>query len=223
MAPAGQCSARGGYLAFIGRISPEKRPDRAIEIAQAAIAAQDRGQGRSADEVYFRERIAPLLDTKGVEFVGEIDERQRPPSSATRSRCSFPIDWPEPFGLVMIEAMACGTPVLAFNCGSVPEVIDPGVTGYIVKSEEEAALAISRLDRLDRDLIRREFKQRFSVGIMAQNYVRLYERLLCATEEILQLPDVDLLPDGVKHPPYDTIGLPSYRANGTRAVAVAGE
>ena len=123
----------------------------------------------------------------------------------------------------MIEAMACGTPVIAWANGSVPEVLEHGVTGFIVKSEEEAAFAISRLDRLDRNLIRREFKRRFSVGIMAQNYVRLYEGLLDAKEDFSQFPDVDSVPDGVKLPLHDAVALPSHRANGTRAVAVAGE
>jgi Glycosyl transferases group 1 len=113
----------------------------------------------------------------------------------------------------MIEAMACGTPVIAWANGSVPEVLEHGVTGFIVKSEQEAVFAISRLDRLDRNLIRREFKRRISVGIMAQNYVRLYDSLLGATEEILQLPDVGSPPDGAKLPLHDTIGLPSNRAN----------
>ena len=213
-----------GYLAFLGRIAPEKGPDRAIAIAKKVgrklkIAAKV----DPADRAYFREVIEPMIKDPLIEFVGEIGEHQKSDFLGGASALLFPIDWPEPFGLVMIEAMACGTPVIAWANGSVPEVLEHGATGFIVKSEEEAALAISRLDRLDRDLIRREFKQRFSVGIMAQNYVRLYERLLCATEEILQFSDVDSLPDGVKHPPYDTIGLPSYRANGTRAVAVAGE
>jgi glycosyltransferase involved in cell wall biosynthesis len=171
--------ARGGYLAFVGRISPEKRVDRAIEIAQAAglplrIAAKvDR-----ADEVYFRERIAPLLSTKGVEFIGEIDERAKAAFLGDALALLFPIDWPEPFGLVMIEAMACGTPVLAFNCGSVPEVIDPGVTGYIVESIDEAIRALGPLLNLDRKRIRRHFEERFTAGRMAADYVRLYESQL---------------------------------------------
>jgi glycosyltransferase involved in cell wall biosynthesis len=167
--------ATGGYLAFIGRISPEKRLDRAIEIAQAAglplrIAAKvDR-----ADEAYFRERIAPLLNTRGVEFIGEIDERAKAAFLGDARALLFPIDWPEPFGLVMIEAMACGTPVLAFNCGSVPEVIDPGVTGYIVDSVAEALRALGPLLKLDRRRIRRRFEERFTAGRMAADYVRFY-------------------------------------------------
>ena len=176
--PAG-ARARGGYLAFIGRISPEKRLDRAIELAQAAglplrIAAKvDR-----ADEAYFRERIAPLLNTKGVEFIGEIDERAKAAFLGDACALLFPIDWPEPFGLVMIEAMACGTPVLAFNCGSVPEVIDPGVTGYIVESIDEAIRALGPLLDLDRKRIRRRFHERFTAARMAADYVRLYESQL---------------------------------------------
>jgi glycosyltransferase involved in cell wall biosynthesis len=171
--------ATGGYLAFIGRISPEKRLDRAIEIAQAAglplrIAAKvDR-----ADEAYFRERIAPLLNTRGVEFIGEIDERAKAAFLGDARALLFPIDWPEPFGLVMIEAMACGTPVLAFNCGSVPEVIDPGVTGYIVDSVAEALRALGPLLKLDRRRIRRRFEERFTATRMAADYVRFYESQL---------------------------------------------
>jgi glycosyltransferase involved in cell wall biosynthesis len=127
--------ARGGYLAFLGRISPEKRVDRAIEIARTVglplkIAAKvDR-----VDEDYFKTEIKPLLSLPGIDYIGEIDERTKNKFLGDAQALLFPIDWPEPFGLVMIEAMACGTPVLAFRHGSVPEVIDDGVTGYVVKS-----------------------------------------------------------------------------------------
>ena len=131
--------ARGGYLAFLGRISPEKRVDRAIEIARAIglplkIAAKiDR-----VDQAYFETEIRPLLSLPGIEYIGEIDERAKSKFLGDARALLFPIDWPEPFGLVMIEAMACGTPVLAFRHGSVPEVIDDGVTGYVVDSVDEA-------------------------------------------------------------------------------------
>jgi len=167
--------AGGGFLAFVGRISPEKRLDRAIEIAQASglplkIAAKiDR-----ADQAYFAECIAPLLDTEGVEFVGEINEREKASFLGNARALLFPIDWPEPFGLVMIEAMACGTPVLAFNCGSAPEVIDQGVTGIVVGTVREAIGALNAVLALDRRRIRRRFEERFTAERMANDYVHLY-------------------------------------------------
>ena len=171
---------RGGYLAFLGRIAPEKRPDRAIEIARALgmplkIAAKvDR-----VDEEYFREQIAPMLaDSPNVEFIGEINERQKGQFLGEASAVLFPIDWPEPFGLVMIEAMACGTPVVAFRCGSVPEVMEDGVTGAVVDSVEQAIAAVPHVIALDRRKIRRRFEQRFSATRMAKDYVAVYERLL---------------------------------------------
>jgi glycosyltransferase involved in cell wall biosynthesis len=213
-----------GYLAFLGRIAPEKGPDRAIAIAKKVgrklkIAAKV----DPADRAYFREIIEPMIKDPLIEFVGEIGDDQKSDFLGGASALLFPIDWPEPFGLVMIEAMACGTPVIAWANGSVPEVLEHGVTGFIVQSEAEAAFAISRLDRLDRNLIRREFKRRFSIGAMAQNYTRLYETLLDATEDNLQLPNVESLPEGVKPPLRDRGGLPHHRASGTRAVVVAGE
>jgi glycosyltransferase involved in cell wall biosynthesis len=169
----------GNYLAFLGRISPEKGVDRAIEIARAAemplkIAAKvDR-----ADEAYFRERIAPLLTTAGVKFIGEINESQKARFLGEAAALLFPVDWPEPFGLVMIEAMACATPVLAFNRGSVREVIDQGVTGCIVANAHEATQAVRWVSQLDRNAVRRRFDQRFTSRRMADDYVRLYRALL---------------------------------------------
>ena len=123
--------ARGGYLAFLGRISPEKRPDHAIRIAQAlGMPLKIAAKVDKVDEVYFREQIAPLLSGPGIEYIGEINERGKSEFLGAASALLFPVDWPEPFGLVMIEAMACGTPVLAFRRGSVPEIIDPGITGH---------------------------------------------------------------------------------------------
>jgi glycosyltransferase involved in cell wall biosynthesis len=170
---------RGGYLAFIGRISPEKRVDRAIRIAAAAgmpikIAAKvDR-----VDRDYFDTEIEPLLRSPGVEFVGEIDDRGKQAFLGEARGLLFPIDWPEPFGLAMIEAMACGTPVLAFRKGSVAEVVDEGVTGFIVDSEEEATRRIGTLLALDRSRVRRRFDERFSAARMAADYVAVYESLL---------------------------------------------
>ena len=130
------------------------------------------------DEAYFQQMILPLLDGPGVEFVGEINERQKSDFLGEASALVFPIEWPEPFGLVMIEAMACGTPVLAFRTGSVPEIIDQGVTGLIVDSVEEAIAAMPRVLSLDRAAVRRRFEERFSATRMAQNYVSVYEELL---------------------------------------------
>jgi len=170
---------RGGYLAFLGRISPEKRVDRAIEIARAVglplkIAAKvDR-----VDQAYFDSEIRPLLDLPGVEFIGEINEQGKRQFLGNALGLLFPIDWPEPFGLVMIEAMACGTPVLAFRNGSVAEVIDDGVTGHIVESVSEAILTIASLISLDRARVRRRFEERFTSTRMAHDYVRIYQSLL---------------------------------------------
>jgi glycosyltransferase involved in cell wall biosynthesis len=167
----------GGYLAFLGRISPEKRVDRAIHIARAAglplkIAAKvDR-----VDQAYFDCHIRRLLDLPGVEYIGEIDERAKPAFLGNARALLFPIDWPEPFGLVMIEAMACGTPVLAFRNGSVPEVIDEGVTGAIVGSMDEAHARLAEVLALDRGRVRRQFETRFSAARMAQDYVKVYQR-----------------------------------------------
>jgi glycosyltransferase involved in cell wall biosynthesis len=158
----------GSYLAFLGRIAPEKRPDRAIEVARrAGLPLKIAAKVDRADESYFRETIAPLLDTPGVEFVGEINERAKAEFLGNASALLFPIDWPEPFGLVMIEAMACGTPVLAFRCGSIPEIIEDGVTGRIVSSAEEAIRALPEVLRLERTSIRHAFERRFSAERMA--------------------------------------------------------
>src|SRR4029077_8142009 len=171
--------AHRGYLAFLGRIAPEKRPDRAIAIARAlGIPLKIAAKVDRVDEAYFKQTIVPLLDGPGVEFVGEINERQKSDFLGEASALLFPIEWPEPFGLVMIEAMACGTPVLAFRTGSVPEIIDQGVTGLIVDSVEEAIAAMPRVLSLDRAAVRRRFEERFSVTRMALDYVAVYHALL---------------------------------------------
>jgi glycosyltransferase involved in cell wall biosynthesis len=175
---AGTLIGRGGYLAFLGRISPEKRVDRAVAIARAVglplkIAAKvDR-----VDEEYFRDKIAPLLSQPGIDYIGEIDETQKADFLGDARALLFPIDWPEPFGLAMIEAMACGTPVLAFRHGSVPEVIEDGITGYVVNSVEEAICKLGSLLALDRARVRRRFEQRFTSQRMAEDYVRLYQQM----------------------------------------------
>jgi glycosyltransferase involved in cell wall biosynthesis len=170
---------RGGYVAFLGRIAAEKRPDRAIAVARAlGIPIKIAAKIDRVDEAYFREKIAPLLNQPGVEFIGEINERQKSDFLGEARALLFPIDWPEPFGLVMIEAMACGTPVLAFRAGSVPEVIDEGVTGLIVNTLDEAVAAMPRVLSLDRAAVRRRFEERFSAKRMALDYVSVYEALL---------------------------------------------
>jgi glycosyltransferase involved in cell wall biosynthesis len=168
-----------GYFAFLGRVSPEKRLDRAIAIATALkrplkIAAKvDR-----ADAEYFEDTIAPLLDNPYVEFIGEIGERDKGAFLGQADALLFPIDWPEPFGLVMIEALACGTPVVAFRGGSVPEIIDDGVTGFIVDNLEDAIEAAARVGTLDRRACRRDFDRRFTTLRMANRYLESYEELV---------------------------------------------
>jgi glycosyltransferase involved in cell wall biosynthesis len=168
-----------GYLAFLGRLSAEKGPEAAMRIARKAgtrlrIAAKvPRG-----NRAYFRERLEPLIDNDLIQLVGEVDDRKKQDFLGGARALLFPIDWPEPFGLVMIEAMACGTPVIAYRSGSVPEVIDDGVTGFIVDSEDEAVEAIGRLDELDRRDVRARFEQRFTAKRMAEGYFRCYERLV---------------------------------------------
>jgi glycosyltransferase involved in cell wall biosynthesis len=170
---------RGGYLAFLGRISPEKRPDRAIAIARAAgIPLKIAAKVDKVDEEYFCEKIEPLLDQPGIKFIGEIDERAKTEFLGDASALLFPIDWPEPFGLSMIEAMACGTPVLAFRRGSVPEIIDDGVTGMTVDDVEEAVQVLPQLLSLDRRTVRQRFEERFSATRMAKDYLSLYHALL---------------------------------------------
>jgi glycosyltransferase involved in cell wall biosynthesis len=174
-------TGEGGYVAFIGRISPEKRLDRAIEIARkAGIPLKVAAKVDKADTKYFHEVIEPML-WDGVEFIGEINEVQKRDFLGNASALLFPIDWPEPFGLVMIEAMACGTPVLAFDCGSVTEVIEPGVTGIVVDGMEAAHAALPDVLKLDRKRVRAEFERRFSAERMARDYVELYENLIRPT------------------------------------------
>jgi len=173
-------SRRGDYLAFLGRISPEKRPDRAIEIAarsgrELRIAAKI----DKVDRDYWREEIEPLVRRHAnVHYIGEIGDAEKAEFLGNASALLFPIDWAEPFGLVMIEAMACGTPVIAWNCGSVPEVVDPGVTGFVVETVEEAVSAVGLIGNLDRRRIREVFDQRFTAARMARDYVAVYRRLL---------------------------------------------
>ena len=166
------------YLAFLGRIAPEKGPDRAIRIARACgIPLKIAAKVDKADQHYFDTTIRPMLGPPGVEMIGEIGEREKPAFLCGATALLMPIEWPEPFGLVMIEAMSCGTPVIAFNRGSVPEVIEDGLTGFIVEDEAAAVAAVRRLDHLDRGVIRAHFEQRFTARRMAQDYLATYLRL----------------------------------------------
>jgi glycosyltransferase involved in cell wall biosynthesis len=170
---------QGAYLAFLGRISPEKRPDRAIAIAQAAgVPLKMAAKIDPADQTYFDEAIRPLLDHPLIEFIGEIDEGAKRHFLGNASGLLFPIDWPEPFGLVMIEAMSAGTPVIAFRNGSVGEVVTPNVSGFIVDSIDEAVEAVGRIPQLSRVGVRRDFEACFTAARMAKNYVDAYNALL---------------------------------------------
>lgn len=170
---------RGGYLAFLGRISDEKGVDRAISIAKAVgMPLRIAAKVDKVDEAYFDRVIKPLLHDGGVEFIGEIDERRKAAFLGNARALLFPIRWPEPFGVVMIEAMACGTPVLAFREGSVPEVIDDGVSGLIVESVPEAVRKLGALLKLDRARVRRQFEARFTARRMAEDYVHIYRARL---------------------------------------------
>jgi glycosyltransferase involved in cell wall biosynthesis len=172
-------SPGGGYLAFLGRISPEKRPDRAIEIAaRSGLRLKIAAKIDKADSAYWRDAIAPMVaEHPNVEFVGEITDHQKAEFLGNAAALLFPIDWPEPFGLVMIEAMACGTPVIAFHNGSVPEVVDDGLTGFIVDDVEEAAAAVHAIDSLDRYQVRAVFEERFTAERMAIDYLAIYRGL----------------------------------------------
>ncbi len=172
---------KGKYLAFIGRISPEKRPDRAIRIAEeTGIPLKIAAKVDKADKEYFETMIKPMLKSPLVEFIGEIGEKEKDEFLGNAYALLFLIDWPEPFGLVMIESLACGTPVIAWNCGSVPEVIEHNKTGFIVNSMEEAKKAVEQVEKLSRRTCRRAFEKRFSSQRMAKDYLRIYRKL---TEE----------------------------------------
>jgi glycosyltransferase involved in cell wall biosynthesis len=166
------------YLAFLGRIAPEKGPDRAIRIARAAgIPLKMAAKVDRADQDYFDTVIKPMIAGGGVELIGEIGDLDKPTFLSGAIGLLMPIDWPEPFGLVMIEAIACGTPVIAFNRGSVPEIIDDGVTGFIVEDETSAISAVSRLAGLSRSRVRGQFEARFTARRMADNYLDCYRDL----------------------------------------------
>jgi glycosyltransferase involved in cell wall biosynthesis len=169
----------GGYLAFLGRICPEKRADRAIEIAcRAAVPLMIAAKVDKVDEKYYNIQIEPLLDNPLIEYIGEISDDEKRALLGDAMALLFPVDWPEPFGLVLIEAMANGTPVIAYRRGAVPEIVEHGVTGFIVDSIDEAIAAIPLAKSLDRRVIRERFDERFRVERMARDYVSLYGKVL---------------------------------------------
>jgi glycosyltransferase involved in cell wall biosynthesis len=175
----------GNYLAFLGRISPEKRVDRAIEIARrVGMPLKIAAKVDPVDRDYFESLITPLLSNSLVEFVGEISDGEKDEFLGNAYALLFPIDWPEPFGLVMIEAMACGTPVIAYRGGAVPEVLEEGHTGFIVRGLEDAVEAVRDVAQLSRKRCREVFEERFTATRMAHDYVQQFERLIASNQEV---------------------------------------
>jgi glycosyltransferase involved in cell wall biosynthesis len=175
----------GSYLAFLGRISPEKRVDRAIEIAkQVGMPLKIAAKVDQVDKDYFESVISPLLRNSLVEFVGEIGDVEKDEFLGNAYGLLFPIDWPEPFGLVMIEAMACGTPVIAYRGGAVPELVEQGHTGFVVEGLEGAVEAVRQVAQLNRKRCREVFEQRFTATRMAHDYVQQFERLIARNQEV---------------------------------------
>lgn len=200
-----RATPRGGYLAFLGRISPEKRPDLAIRLAQrSGMPLKIAAKVDAVDTTYFESCVKPLLADPTIEYVGEIGDSDKAEFLGDASALLFPIDWPEPFGLVMIESMACGTPVIAWNCGSVPEIIESGTSGFIVSSEIEALTAIDHVGKLDRAKVRDSFERRFTATGMANRYLDVYARL-CGANRVT---------GSVEH-----LRRPLGRAKGDRRVA----
>jgi glycosyltransferase involved in cell wall biosynthesis len=176
------------YLAFLGRIAPEKGPDRAIRIARACgIPLKIAAKVDKVDQHYFDTVIRPMLDGPGVEMIGEISEVEKPAFLSGALGLLMPIDWPEPFGLVMIEAMAAGAPVIAFNRGSVPEVVEDGLSGFIVEDEVGAIGAVERLDQISRAKVRARFEQRFTARRMAEDYLSVYRSLASERGSMLRV------------------------------------
>jgi glycosyltransferase involved in cell wall biosynthesis len=173
------CATPGNYFAFVGRVSPEKRLDRAIEIAeQCGMPLYVAAKIDKADEPYFNECIKPLFRKPCVTYVGEVCEKEKGELLEHAKALLFPIDWPEPFGLVMIESLSCGTPVIAYRNGSIPEIMEDGVTGFVVSNQDEAVRAAMRIDDIDRNGCRSVFERRFTAAHMADNYLRVYQGLL---------------------------------------------
>ena len=203
---------QGKYLAFLGRISPEKRVDRAIEIAKRAnMPLKIAAKIDAVDRCYVEQEIRPLLDHPLVEFLGEIDDAGKSEFLSNAYALLFPIDWAEPFGLVMIEAMACGTPTVAFRRGSVPEVLDNGISGYVVDDVEQAVEALEAIRDFDRARCRRVFEERFSVRRMAQDYVKIYQRVIDGRARARSTPARQ---NGASIPRRDEIAANQAKANG---------
>jgi glycosyltransferase involved in cell wall biosynthesis len=180
--------AKPSYFAFLGRIAPEKGIDRAIRISQhCGVPLKVAAKVDKVDREYYEEKIEPMMKSANVEFVGEISDKEKPDFLSGALALLVPIDWPEPFGLVMIEAMACGTPVIAFNRGSVPEVIEDGLTGFIVEDIQGAVGAVDRLGSLSRERIRKRFEERFTSRRMAQDYLSTYRALIDEVSPHLRL------------------------------------
>jgi glycosyltransferase involved in cell wall biosynthesis len=176
------------YLAVLGRIAPEKGVDRAIKIAiRCGIPLKIAAKVDRADQEYYDEIIRPLMDHPLVEYIGEISDHEKSDFLSGAIGLLLPIDWPEPFGLVMIEAMACGTPIIAYNRGSAPEIVDEGVTGFVVEDETSAVSAVDRLSRLSRHAIRKHFEARFTARRMALDYLAAYRSLMEAAEPRIKL------------------------------------
>ncbi|MGQ0696561.1 MAG: glycosyltransferase family 4 protein [Nitrospiraceae bacterium] len=189
----------GGYLAFLGRIAPEKRPDHAIEIAKrVGIPLRIAAKVDPMDQEYFHTEIEPLLSHPLVEYLGEVTDTEKDAFLGNATALVCPYDWPEPFGLVLIEALACGTPVLAYRRGSIPEIIEDGITGFVCEGLDGMTAAIQCIPEIDRRRCRQVFEQRFSVERMAQDYLRVYEQLLANTcekeAEAMSLASWPLLP-----------------------------
>jgi glycosyltransferase involved in cell wall biosynthesis len=183
---------RPSYLAFLGRIAPEKAVDRAIRVAQqCGIPLKIAAKVDRADRDYFEEKIRPMIVAPHVEYIGEISDAEKPDFLSGAHALLATIDWPEPFGLVMIEAMACGTPVVAFNRGSVPELIDVGVTGFIVEDEVGAIGAVEQLSDISRVRVRKRFEERFTARRMAQEYLEVYRSLSESASPRLRLVGAD--------------------------------
>jgi glycosyltransferase involved in cell wall biosynthesis len=174
----------GGYLAFLGRIAPEKRPDHAIEIAKrVGIPLRIAAKVDPMDQNYFHTEIEPLLSDPLIEYIGEITDAEKNEFLGHARALVCPYDWPEPFGLVLIEALACGTPVLAYRRGSIPEIIEDKVTGFVCEGLDEMTAAVQNIPEIDRQRCRVTFEQRFSAERMAQDYLRVYEQMLSSTYE----------------------------------------
>ena len=192
----------GGYLAFLGRIAPEKRPDHAIELAKrAGIPLRIAAKVDPMDQKYFHTEIEPLLAHPLIEYLGEITDAEKDEFLGQAMALVCPYDWPEPFGLVLIEALACGTPVLAYRRGSIPEIIENCSTGFVCEGLDDMTTAIQHISEIDRRQCRRSFEQRFTVGRMAQDYLYVYERILDRTGQRVSEPEA--LPVGI--PMFTTV------------------